>query len=178
MRSLCRLHHFHQFVNPILSYTIESPLRFVVSGCKAVYRVTRTIGCLHPRSPTTGEEGEGESLGCTTSCRRGSVGTARACAIPKRDASVVTECRQNTHGHEWCAGSVATRRGGETVRLVEYLLTVANDNTTSDVRRLGRKKVCVRGEGQAADALMAVHWRRETAEALLVWVCGAAGFRR
>jgi len=105
---------------------------------------------------TTGEEGERESLGRTTCCRRGSVGTASACAISNRDAGVVVECRRGSRTRMVCgelgsparersvpSEASATRGGGETVPvlLVECTLTVAKVCTTSDVRRLGRTNV-------------------------------------
>ena len=101
---------------------------------------------------TTGEEGERESLGRTT-CRRGSVGPASACAISKRDAGVVVECRRGSRTRMVCglggparersvpSDASATRGGGETVPPVECSLTVAKTGATSDGRRLGRMKV-------------------------------------
>lgn len=101
----------------------------------------------------TGEEGERESLGRTTCCRRGSVGAASAWAISNRDAGLVVECRRGSRTRTVCGLDGATRRrsvpreasasrpGGETVPLVEYALTAAKAGTASDVRRLGRMDV-------------------------------------
>ncbi len=78
-----------------------------------------------------GEEGERESPGRTTCCRRGSAGAASACAISNRDAGVVVERRRDSRTRTVCgldgparqrsvpSDASAAREGGETVPLVE-----------------------------------------------------------
>jgi hypothetical protein len=106
-----------------------------------------------------GEEGERDSLGRTTCCKRGSAGAAASdCAISNRDPGVVVEWRLGSRMRIVCGlgGGPARRRsvpsdasaargGGETVPLVECAFTAAKAGDTSDVRRLGRMEVVANG---------------------------------